>query len=171
MGIAGASLRQTSTGGRRKGGAMLRRHGVAIAAAVATLAPLAACQTPGPADLEQARRVQAGIDAGLNLYEAGDYVLAARRFQEMAQVSRFHRDVPMERKIRTAECTAWLRARRLGDLSACSERLETLQRKGRRSDPALNTLLALGAVAGGRPLPPFRVPSAVHPIVRATAKE
>jgi hypothetical protein len=150
---------------------MLRRHGVAIAAAVAALAPLAACQTPGPADLEQARRVQAGIDAGLNIYEAGDYVLAARRFQEVAQVSRFHRDVPMERKIRTAECTAWLRARRLGDLSACSERLETLQRKGRRSDPALNTLLALGAVAGGRPLPPFRVPSAVHPIVRATAKE
>ena len=171
MGSAGASLRQTSTGGRRKGGAMLRRHGVAIAAAVATLAPLVACQTPGPSDLEQARRVQAGIDAGLNLYEAGDYVLAARRFQEVAQGARFHRDLPMERKIRTAECTAWLRARRLGDLSACSERLETLQRKGRRSDPALNTLLALGAVAGGRPLPPFRVPSAVHPIVRATAKE
>ena len=58
-----------------------------------------------------------------------------------------------------------------GDLAACSERLETLQRKGRRSDPALNTLLAMGAVAGGRPLPPFRVPSAVHPIIRATAKE
>jgi hypothetical protein len=150
---------------------MLRRHGVAIAAAVATLAPLTACQTPAPPDPEQARHLHASVDAGLNLYEAGDYVLAARRFQEVAQVTRFHRDVPMERKIRTAECTAWLRARRLGDLSACSERLETLQRKGRRSDPALNTLLALGAVAGGRPLPPFRVPSAVHPIVRATAKE
>ena len=138
MGSAGASFRRTLTGGRRTGGAMLRRHGVAIAAAVATLAPLTACQTPGPADLEQARRVQAGIDAGLNLYEAGDYVLSARRFQEVAQVARFHRDLPMERKTRTAECTAWLRARRLGDLAACSERLETLQRKGRRSDPAFD---------------------------------
>ena len=77
----------------------------------------------------------------------------------------------MERKTTTAECAAWLRARRLGELAGCTERLEALQRKGRRSDPGLNTLLAMGAVAGGRPLPPFRVPSAVHPILRASAKE
>ena len=171
MGSAGASLRRTSTGGRRTGGATLRRHGVAIAAAVATLAPLAACQTPAPPDPERAQRVRASVDAGLNLYEAGDYVLAARRFQEAAQGARQGGDLPMERKTTTAECAAWLRARRLGELSACSERLEALQRKGRRSDPGLNTLLAMGAVAGGRPLPPFRVPSAVHPIVRASAEE
>jgi hypothetical protein len=150
---------------------MLRRHGVAIAAAVATLALLAACQTPTDPDPALARRVRASVDAGLNLYEAGDYVLAARRFQEAAQGARRGGDLSMERKATTAECTAWLRARRLGDLSSCSERLEVLQRKGRRSDPGLNTLLAMGAVAGGRPLPPFRVPSAVHPIVRASAKE
>jgi hypothetical protein len=150
---------------------MFRRHGVAIAAAVATLASLVACQTPAPPDPERAQRVRASVDAGLNLYEAGDYVLAARRFQEAAQGARSGDDLPMERKATTAECAAWLRARRLGELSACSERLEVLQRKGRRSDPGLNTLLAMGAVAGGRPLPPFRVPSAVHPIMRASAKE
>jgi hypothetical protein len=150
---------------------VFRRHGVAIAAAVATLAPLAGCQTPAAPDPAQARLVQASVDAGLNLYEAGDYVLAARRFQEAAEGARRCGDLPMERKATTAECAAWLRARRLGELSSCSERLEGLQRKGRRSDPGLNTLLAMGAVAGGRPLPPFRVPSAVHPIVRATAKE
>ena len=171
MGSAGASLRRTSTGGRRTGGALFRRYGVAIAAAVATLAPLTACQTPAPPDPEQARRLHANVDAGLNFYEAGDYVLAGRRFQEAAQGARLYGDLPMEHKTTTAECTAWLRARRLGDLAACSERLEALQRKGRRSDPALNTLLAMGAVAGGRPLPPFRVPSAVHPILRASAKE
>jgi hypothetical protein len=150
---------------------VFRRHGVAIAAAVATLAPLAACRTPAPPDPAQARRVRASVDAGLNLYEAGDHVLAARRFQEAAQGAHRGGDLPMERKTTTAECAAWLRARRLEELAVCSERLEALQRKGRRSDPGLNTLLAMGAVAGGRPLPPFRVPSAVHPIVRATAKE
>jgi len=35
----------------------------------------------------------------------------------------------------------------------------------------VNTLLAMGALAGDRPIPPFRVPSAVHPILRAAAKE
>jgi hypothetical protein len=150
---------------------VFRRHGVAIAAAVATLAPLAACRTPAPPDPAQARRVRASVDAGLNLYEAGDHVLAARRFQEAAEGAHRGGDLPMERKTTTAECAAWLRARRLEELAVCSERLEALQRKGRRSDPGLNTLLAMGAVAGGRPLPPFRVPSAVHPIVRATAKE
>ena len=49
--------------------------------------------------------------------------------------------------------------------------LETLHRKEHRADPGLNTLLAMGAVAGGRPIPPFRVPAAVHPMVRAAAKE
>ena len=150
---------------------MFRRHGVAIAAAVATLAPLVACQTPAARDPAQAQRVRASVDAGLNLYEAGDYVLAARRFQEAAQGARLCGDLTLERNTTTAECTAWLRARRLGDLAACGERLETLQLRGRRSDPALNTLLAMGAVAGGRPLPPFRVPSAVYPIVRASAQE
>jgi hypothetical protein len=76
----------------------------------------------------------------------------------------------MERKATTAECTAWLRARRLEDLDACAMRLEALQRRERRSDPGLNTLLAIGAIAGDRPLPPFRVPTAVHPIVRASAR-
>jgi len=150
---------------------MFRRHGVAIAAAVATLALLAACQMPAARDPAQAHRVRASVDAGLNLYEAGDYVLAAQRFEEAAQGARRGGDGLMERKSTTAECVAWLRARRLGELASCSERLEALQRKGRRSDPGLNTLLALGAVAGGRPLPPFRVPSAVHPIVHASAQE
>ena len=77
----------------------------------------------------------------------------------------------MERRATQAECTSWLRARRLSDFSECTSRLETLHRREHRADPGLNTLLAMGAVAGGRPIPPFRVPAAVHPIVRAAAKE
>jgi hypothetical protein len=151
---------------------MLRRHGVAVAAAAATLAALAACQTPSqPTDPDQARLVMADVDAGLDLYASADYVLAAQRFREAAAGARRCGDLALERRSSTAECTAWLRARRLGELSACTQRLEALHRRERRSDPGLNTLLAMGAVAGGRPLPPFRVPSAVHPFVRAAAKE
>ncbi|MDJ0847645.1 MAG: hypothetical protein QNK04_04585 [Myxococcota bacterium] len=111
------------------------------------------------------------VRSGRVLYESGDFVLAANRFHEAAVGARNCGDLSMERKTTSAECTAWLRARRLSEFSSCTERLETLHRRERRSDPGLNTLLAMGAVAGGRPLPPFRVPSAVHPLVRAAAKE
>jgi hypothetical protein len=115
--------------------------------------------------------VRENVESGLNLYDAGDYVLAAQRFRDAADGAQRCGDLSMERKATTGECTAWLLARRLDQLSECTLRLEGLHRKERRSDPGLNTLLAMGAVAGGRPIPPFRVPSAVHPIVRAAAQE
>ena len=115
--------------------------------------------------------VRADVDAGLNLYDARDFVLAAHRFHAAAEGAQRCGDLSMERRATTAECTSWLRARRLDDFSDCTDRLETLHRKERRADPGLNTLLAMGAVAGGRPIPPFRVPAAVHPMVRAAAKE
>lgn len=115
--------------------------------------------------------MRANIDSGLALYEAGDFVLAAQRFREAAIGARNCGSLPMERKATTAACTALLQARLLDEFGACTERLEGLHRRERRSDPGLNTLLAMGAVAADRPIPPFRVPSAVHPIVRAAAKE
>ncbi len=115
--------------------------------------------------------MRADVDSGLSLYGSRDFVLAAQRFREAANGARRCGVLPMERKATTAECTAWLQARKLGDFSACTERLEGLHRRERRSDPGLNTLLAMGALAGDRPIPPFRVPSAVHPILRAAAKE
>ncbi len=174
MGLAGRSLRRNSTGGRKLGGAVLRRRRVAVALAIATLVPvLAACQTPAtpPPDPNEARRVRADIDGGLDLYDAGDFVLAANRFHAAAEGAERCGSLSMERRATQAECASWLRARRLADFSQCTGRLETLHRKERRADPGLNTLLAMGAVAGGRPIPPFRVPAAVHPMVRAAAKE
>ena len=61
--------------------------------------------------------------------------------------------------------------RRLAELARCSERLEPLQRRARRSDLGVNTLIAFGAIAGQRPLPPFKIPNAVRPLVRASAAE
>ena len=173
MGLAGTSLRRNFTGGRKSGGAMLCRRGVAVVAAIAALVPvLMACETPTPPlNPAEARMVRADIDSGLNLYEARDFVLAAHRFEAAAKGARRCGDLSMERRATTAECTSWLRARRLDDFSLCTARLEALHRRERRADPGLNTLLAMGAVAGGRPIPPFRVPAAVHPMVRAAAKE
>jgi hypothetical protein len=149
-----------------------RRWGAATAAAVAALVSFA-CQSPPTRTLApaEARRVEENVRSGLVLYESGDFVLAARRFREAGRGARGFGDLTLERKATTAECTAWLRARRLRDVSECTLRLEGLHRRERRADPGLNTLLAMGAVAGGRPIPPFRVPTAVHPIVRAAVKE
>ena len=52
-----------------------------------------------------------------------------------------------------------------------TERLEFLQRESRHSDPGVNALIALGAVAADRPLPPLKLPHAVGPIVRAATEE
>ena len=128
-------------------------------------------QSPLLLDPEEAARVRASIEAGLELYDAGDYVLSAQRFRSVAESARNWQDVTMERKTTTAECTAWLRAQRVGEFARCTQRLELLHRRSRRSDPGLNTLLVMGAVAGKRPIPPFRVPSAVRPDLRALAKE
>ena len=172
MGIAGAALRITSDGGKKRGEVGLRRRGAAAALAVAALVFLAACETtPPPApNPEEARQVMENVRSGLALYESRDFVLAAHRFHEAAVGARNCGDLSMERRATTGECTSWLRARRLSELSACSQHLEALHRRERRSDPGLNTLLAMGAVAGHRPLPPLRVPSAVHPIVRKAAQ-
>ena len=174
MVCAGTPLRRTSTGGRRTNEGAERWRRAAIVAAIAALTLSLACQTPPPAKADDgaaAAEVRANIDSGLALYEAGDFTLAARRFREAASGARECGVLPMERKATTAECTSWLQARKLDQLSSCTERLEALHRRERRSDPGLNTLLAMGAMAGDRPLPPFRVPSAVHPILRAAAKE
>lgn len=139
------------------------------------LSVLVACVTPIPSPLvldpEEAARVRVSIEAGLELYDAGDYVLSAERFQSAAKRARDFRDFSLERKTITAECTAWLRAQRVGEFANCTRRLETLHRRSRRSDLGLNTLLVMGAVAGGRPIPPFRVPNAVRPTLRLLAKE
>ena len=173
MATAGDALRRTSTGGWSKNGAR-RRWGVATVPAVATLLVLVACQTPPPPpapDPAEAAEVRANIDAGLSLYDAGDYVLAAQRFREAAIGARNCGSLPMERKATTAACASLLQARKLSEFGACTTTLERLHRRERRSDPGLNTLLAMGAISGDRPIPPFRVPSAVHPIVRAAAKK
>jgi hypothetical protein len=173
----GQPLRLHSTGGRRTGEAALRRQGaataVAVAALIAALAVAVGCETvPGTAPrASTAALARENVTAGLDLYESGEFVLAARRFHTASTQASSIRDRALEKKSVTGECTAWLRARRLGELSECTERLERLQRRERRSEPGVNTLIALGAIAGQRPLPSLRIPNTVQPLFRQAADQ
>lgn len=178
MGTVGQPLRLLSNGGERTGGAPLRRHGAATAAAVAVLLAavgLAAGCAMGPAPLLRPTptlaQARANVTAGLDLYESGELVLAARRFHLASTQANALGERALEKKAVTGECTSWLRARRLGELAACTARLEQLQRRERRSEPGVNTLIALGAIAGQRPLPALRIPNTVEPLFRQAAKE
>lgn len=139
--------------------------------AVAALTALVACATAGAPGPFPAERMRASLDAGLDLYDAGDFVLAARRFREAAARADSLEAPELGRKATAGECVAWLRARQLDELAECSQRLERRQRRARRSDPGVNTLVALGAVAGGRPLPTLRVPGSVRPLIEESARE
>jgi hypothetical protein len=171
----GAPLRRESTGGRKAGGGRARRRRAAAAAAVAALTGLAACAGPGgPGGLRDPaawRAASSAVHAGVDLYEAGDTVLAARRFAEAAEGAHRAGDWSLERRATAAECMAWLQARELASLDGCSRRLEGLQRRARRTDPGVNTLIAVGAVAGARPMPRLRIPIAVRPFVAAANRE
>jgi hypothetical protein len=174
----GQPLRLISTGGRKPDGALLRRHGAATVAAVAALiaavAAVVGCTavpTPLRGPSANADRARANVTAGLDLYESGEFVLAARRFHAASTQARTAGERALQKKSVVGECTAWLRARRLGELAECSQRLERLQRRERRSEPGVNTLIALGAIAGQRPAPALRIPNTVQPLFRQAAKE
>ena len=139
-----------------------RRCSVA-AAGVLALAVLSCASPPPPADTRAAERA---LRVGVGLYDAGEYVRAAEHFHEAAHGLRGTR----ARDATAAECVAWLRAQRLHELDTCSHRLAGLVRRDRRSDPGVNTLVALGALAGDRPRPPYRVPREVEPLLREAAE-
>jgi hypothetical protein len=145
-----------------------RWHGVAAALAAATLS---ACAAAPPPASDAALELERAISAGLELYEAREFAVAAERFGEAARLADGHGAADTARAALTAECTAWLRARLLPEFAACTDALGALHRGASRPDPGLGTLLAMGAIAGERPAPPFRVPSEVAPILDAAARE
>jgi hypothetical protein len=152
------------------------RRRAATAIAVAALCAVAvACASGRPRPTthlpDNVAAARSNLSAGLALYESADYTLAARRFELAGRQARAARDHELTKQAVTAACTAWLRARALPELADCTSQLEYLQRHSRRSDPGINTLIAMGAIAGQRPLPPFRVPNSVQPLLRQAAQE
>jgi hypothetical protein len=131
---------------------------------------LFACATggvSGPGD--GVARLERANAAGLDLYAAGEYRVAARRFQDAGREARGLRDREAEKHAVTAECAAWLRARALDELTDCTDRLGNLHRHARRAAPGMGALLSLGAIAGERPLPQYRVSPDVAPVLRAAS--
>jgi hypothetical protein len=171
MGALGARLRRASRRATGQRGVGRPRTRVAVAATTAAFSALWACAAVGPSPEAAAARMRASLDTGLDLYESGEFALAARRFRQAAALAGPLDETEVERKATAGECLCWLRARKLGALAECSERLERLQRKARRSDPAVNTLVALGAVAGRRSLPELRIPGAVRSLIEESAGE
>lgn len=146
-----------------------RRHPGSLLAAACLLAACAGAERRAESRELSARGLRAELEAGLDLYRAGELVPAALRFREAGEIAGALRAEETLRRATAAECLAWLRARGVAELSECSLRLERLQQRTRHPDPALNTLVALGAVAGGRPLPALRVPGPVRPLIEALA--
>jgi hypothetical protein len=97
--------------------------------------------------------------------------MAACRFADAADAASALGDRELERRATAAECASWLRAGQLPQLGDCAARLEFLQRRAPRSDPGVNTLVALGALSAGRPLPALRLPEPVHAVLQQAAQE
>jgi hypothetical protein len=106
------------------------------------------------------------VAAGLDLYEGREYAVAAERFHEAAREAYALRDEDTEKSALTAECTSWLRAGRMTAFATCTERLAKRHRRAHRPDPGIGTLLSMGALAGERPAPPYRIPAEVAPLLR-----
>jgi len=141
---------------------------LALAGLTACAAPARQPVAPAPGIGEETR---AAIADGVRLYEAGEFDMAARRFATGADGAERLGDLPLAWRANAAECTSWLLARRLRELDACSVRLEALQRRNHETSGGANALIALGAVAGGRPQPAVNVPRPVRNVVRPGLEE
>lgn len=171
MGEFGAPFRLVSMRGKKADGADRRRLGAAAAVAVAALSACASGPGPGESRHVSEHRLRVAVESGLDLYDGGEFVLAARRFRDASVLAGALSQGEVQRRALTSECVSWLRARRLSDLADCSGRLERMQRKQRRPEPGVNTLIAMGAIAGGRPLPSLRIPHSVRPLLESPAQE
>ena len=168
MDVVGVGARPETAGGTQWGERLRRWQGAAVACATAALVGCTSLQGPAPegARAEFARR----MGAGHRLYQEGEYALAGRRFQEAADYAHGHRQTEPEKRATVAECVSWLRSRTISEFDECTQRLDALHQRARRSERGIGTLLAMGAIAGHRSPPAFRVPDDVVPVLRKAAK-
>jgi len=126
------------------------------------------------------------LRSALALYDTGEYVRAAHAFHALegipapnahsafrsagAGAYRLRRSRTLD-QVLVAECTAWLRAERMAEFGSCTSRLAALPDRTPGRDPAVNALIALGAIAAGRPAPAVPVPSSVDRLIHQAAQE
>ena len=141
--------------------------------AVALLSSLAGCAATAPEILaERAARSESllsAIQGGLNLYAAGEFRHAAQRFRQASAEAIRIGTRRLEREVLAAECMTWMQARALSEFAQCANRLNR-QRDREVVDPGVNTLIALGCIAGGTSPSSLPVPRSVLPIIRAAGE-
>lgn len=144
-----------------------------VAALLMTGAAALACESPPSRGYGRVAWAPSSesLRAGLELYAAQEFSRAGEEFRSAAQAARAEGDRDLAHRARIAECSAWVRARRPQELCSCAESLAASQRRLRTGDPRVNTLIALGAIAGGQPLPTLRTPSTVRQVLRGAAEE
>jgi hypothetical protein len=146
------------------------RPGARAAAVVLALVGLSACVAPSsrPVSPDPGLGAEArdAIGDGVRLYESGEYAMAARRFATGADLAEQLRDLPLAWRATAAECTSWVMVRDLRMFDDCSARLEAVQSRNHEASSGTNALIALGAMAGGRPQPAVNVPRAVRTVMR-----
>ena len=162
----GAGTGPATHGGTQRVPGLRRWPGVAVALAAATLM---GCAASGPPPVGFEAELSRRLASGHRLYHEGEYALAGRRFSEAARYAHAHRRLQAEKRATVAECVAWLRSRAVSELDGCTRRLDVLHQRANRSERGIGTLLALGAIAGDRPPPPFRIPADVEPVLRKAA--
>jgi hypothetical protein len=153
--------------GSPRGAARLGPLAASVALALfgltACVAPTGRPVAPDPGVGAEARDA---ISDGVRLYESGEYAMAARRFATGADLAEQLHDLPLAWRATAAECTSWLLVRDLRMFDDCSVRLEAVQSRNHEASGGTNALIALGAVAGGRPQPAVNIPGAVRTVTR-----
>ncbi len=167
----GPTLQRGTTNERRGRPTGAAAGGVAAALCLLTVFAVfaMACATGPPPAPAAAGFVEREVEAGMGLYAGGNYLLAADRLRAAAEEAERCDQPEAAVRIRVGECTAWLRGGNLAAFRRCTRRLEALQRQLGRSEPGINTLLALGAIARGEALPPYRLPASVRRLLQTTA--
>lgn len=146
------------------------RLGAPAACVALALFGLTACVAPASKPVSPDPGIGAeahdAISDGVRLYESGEYAMAARRFETGADLAEQLHDLPLAWRATAAECTSWLLARDLRMFDGCGVRLEAVQSRNHEASSGTNALIALGAVAGGRPQPAVNIPGAVRTVLR-----
>lgn len=137
--------------------------------AALSVVQLACVATPDPRP-RNLKGAPESLRAGLDLYSAHEFARAGAQFHAAAEAAGAMGDRDLSHRATVAECTAWLRARRLQELGSCSARLADSQRRMRLTDTRVNALIAMGAIAAGRPVSSLRTVSAVRGVLLAAAE-
>lgn len=110
------------------------------------------------------------LQTGVARYEAGDFEGAAEAFERAELRARTLRLTPLACEAHVSQCTSWLRAREPGELATCTQRFESFEGRKCARDPDVQTLIAMGAIAGGQPMPELRLPDEVERILWDAAR-